>query len=130
MLVTCIFSSFYNVFKRLLFQGPKVSYCRQQVNSGSNDRYFESTENILEKQEKILAISIFSFFPHFSNPYFFNSLPNDKILDVTKLKTFVDDKINVDAMMVSYQHFLLCPQCFQKASFLGVVKSRDCMVMS
>ena len=26
------------------------------------------------------------------------------------------------------QHFLLFPQCFQKASFLGVVKSRDCVV--
>ena len=29
-----------------------------------------------------------------------------------------------------YQHFLLFPQCFQKASFLGVVKSRDCVVKS
>ena len=29
-----------------------------------------------------------------------------------------------------YQHFLLCPQCFQNASFLGVVKSRDCVVKS
>ena len=29
-----------------------------------------------------------------------------------------------------YQHFLLFPQCFQKASFLGVVKSQDCVVKS
>ena len=27
-----------------------------------------------------------------------------------------------------YQHFLLFPQCFQKASFLGVIKSQDCVV--
>ena len=29
-----------------------------------------------------------------------NSLPNDKILDETKLKAFADDKINVAQMMV------------------------------
>ena len=28
-----------------------------------------------------------------------------------------------------YQHFLLFPRCFQKASFLGVVISRDCVVI-
>ena len=27
-----------------------------------------------------------------------------------------------------YQHFLLFPQCFQKASFSGSLKSRDCVV--
>ena len=78
---------------------------------------------------------------------FFNSLPKDKILDVTRLKAFADDEINVPQMMISvfdrvenivgkgensgYQHFLLFffPQCFQKASFLGsVVTSRDCVV--
>ena len=30
----------------------------------------------------------------------FNSLPNDKIVDVTKLKAFADDKINVAQMMI------------------------------
>ena len=70
-----------------------------------------------------------------------NSLPSAKILDVTKLKAFADDKINVAQMIVSvfdrignivgkgenagYQHFLLFLQCFQKPSFLGVVKSRE-----
>ena len=65
----------------------------------------------------------------------YNSLPNDQILDLTKLKAFADDKINVAQMMISvfdwienivekgenagYQHFLLFPQCLQKASFLG-----------
>ena len=31
----------------------------------------------------------------------FNSLPNDKILDLTKLKVFADNKINVAQMMIS-----------------------------
>ena len=54
--------------------------------------------------------------------------PNDKILDLTKLKALADDKINVAQMMISvfnrvenlvgkgenagYQHFFLFPQCF------------------
>ena len=61
-----------------------------------------------------------------------NSLPNDKILDVTNLKVFAEDKFNVAKMTVSlfdrventvgngenagYQHFLLFPQCFPKPS--------------
>ena len=65
----------------------------------------------------------------------FNSLPNDKILDVTKLKAFADGKKNIAQMMISvsdsvenivgkgenagYQHFLLFPQCFLKAFFGG-----------
>ena len=68
-----------------------------------------------------------------------NALPNNKNLDVTILKGFADDKINVAQMLISlfdkieknivgkgenagYQHFLLFPQCFQKASFLGSLK--------
>ena len=81
-----------------------------------------------------------------SGPYFltenvywvdsvYNPLPNDKILDVTKLKAFADDKLNVATMMFSLydrventagkgenagnQHFLLFPQCFPKPSSLG-----------
>ena len=34
-------------------------------------------------------------------PWMINPLPNHKILDVTKLKAFVDDKINVAQMMIS-----------------------------
>ena len=65
----------------------------------------------------------------------FNSLPNDKILDWSKLKALADDKIKVTqkSKFVSskvenivgkgenagYQHFLLFSQCFQKASILG-----------
>ena len=29
-----------------------------------------------------------------------------------------------------YQHFILFPQCFQNDSFLGSLKSRDCVVKS
>ena len=67
-----------------------------------------------------------------------NSLPNDKILYHSKLKAFADDKINVTPKQkfvsgrienivgkgenAGYQHFLLFPQCFQKASFTGSLK--------
>ena len=66
-----------------------------------------------------------------------NSLPNDKILDLTKLIAFADDKINIAQVIfvfnrienivgkggnAGYQHCLLFSQCFQKASFLGSLK--------
>ena len=60
-----------------------------------------------------------------------NSLPSNKILDWSKFKAFSDDKLNVVRIMISvsdrvenivgkgenagYQHFLIFPQCFQKA---------------
>ena len=59
-----------------------------------------------------------------------NPFPNYRILDMTKLEAFADDKLNVAKMMIylfnwventvgkgenaGYQHFLLFPQCFQK----------------
>ena len=59
----------------------------------------------------------------------FNPLPNDNVWDVTQLKAFADDKLNLARMMNSllereentvgkgenagYQQFLLFPQCFQ-----------------
>ena len=68
----------------------------------------------------------------------FKSLPNGKNLDSSKLKAFVDNKINVAEMKIShsdtvenivgkgenagYQHFLLFPQCFQKVSLSGLLK--------
>ena len=71
-----------------------------------------------------------------------NSLPNDKFLDWTKLKTFADMKLNVVKMMISLlyrvenivgkggnagcQHFLFFPQCFPKTSSLR--GGRDCVV--
>ena len=67
-----------------------------------------------------------------------NSSPNDKILDVSKLKAFADDKMNVARIMIpvfdrvenivvkgenaGYQHFLLFPQCFQKVPFTVLLK--------
>ena len=69
---------------------------------------------------------------------FFNSLPNDKILDSSKSKAFADDKINMTRKfkfklgraenivgkgeIAGYQQFLLFPQCFQKASYTGPFK--------
>ena len=74
-----------------------------------------------------------------------NFLPNDKILDWSKLKAFADDIFKGTEIIVfvfdsvenivgkgenaGYHHFLLFPQNFQKASLiLRVVKSRDCVV--
>ena len=67
-----------------------------------------------------------------------NSLPVDKILDWSKLKTFADDKMKLAEMMISvfdrvenivgegenagYQQFLLFPQCFRKAFYSGSLK--------
>ena len=69
---------------------------------------------------------------------FFNSLPNDKILDWSKLKAFADKKVNVNQKSkfafgrlenfvgkgenAGYQHFLLFTQCFQKGTFSGSLK--------
>ena len=57
------------------------------------------------------------------------------MLDQSKLKAFADDKINVTEKIefvlgrvenivgkvenAGYQHFLLFPQCFQKATYTG-----------
>ena len=69
-----------------------------------------------------------------------DSLPNDKILDVNKLKAFADDRIKLAQIMISvfdrvennvgkrenagYHHFLLFPQCFQRDPFLELLKVR------
>ena len=73
----------------------------------------------------------------------FNSLPNNKFLDSSKLKAFADDKISVTHKLkfvfarleevvekgenAVNQHFLHFLTMFSKA-FFGVVKSRDCVV--
>ena len=67
-----------------------------------------------------------------------NSLPNDKILDWSKLKAFAVDKSNLTEKLkfvlgkvenivgkgenAGHQHFLLFPQCVQKTSFTGLLK--------
>ena len=71
-----------------------------------------------------------------------NSLPNDKILDVTKFKAFAD-KLIVAKMMISlydrlentvgkgenagYLHFLLFQQCFPKPSSAVSLKVGNCV---
>ena len=61
-----------------------------------------------------------------------NSLPNDKVFDQSEFKAFADDNLVAVQMNelvfdgienivgkgenAGYQHFLLCPQYFQKAS--------------
>ena len=60
------------------------------------------------------------------------------MFDWSKLKVFAEDNINVNKKFqfvlgrvenivgkgenAGYQHFLLFPQCFQKASFSGLLK--------
>ena len=72
----------------------------------------------------------------------FNSLPNDKILETSKLKAFADDKINVTQKLnflfgKSRKHcekrrkcwlpaFSPLPTMFSKACLLRVVKIWDC----
>ena len=67
-----------------------------------------------------------------------DSLPNDKILDWSKLKAFADDKQIANEKLkfylgreenivgkgenAGYQHFLLFLQCFQKPSVSGSLK--------
>ena len=65
-----------------------------------------------------------------------NSLPNDKMLDLSKFKAFADDKIILTQKMkflLEREHlvgkgenagfpFLLFPQCFQKLSFPELLK--------
>ena len=71
--------------------------------------------------------------------HLFNSLPKDRFLDLSKLKAFANDEINVDSKFefvlgrgennlgkgenAGYKHFLLFPKCFQKVSFSRVVES-------
>ena len=68
----------------------------------------------------------------------FNPLPQDKILDWSKLKQFADNNFKFDensrkfskqventvgkGEIARYEQFLLFPQCFQKACFPGESK--------
>ena len=66
--------------------------------------------------------------PHILCLIALNPVPNDKILDLSKLKAFADNNLNVNKKFkfalgraekivgkgenAGYQHFLLFPQCF------------------
>ena len=68
----------------------------------------------------------------------FNSLPNKRILDCSKLNAIADDKINITQKLkfasdrienilgkgenAGYQYFLFFPNCFQKTPSLGWLK--------
>ena len=68
----------------------------------------------------------------------FNPLQNNEILNLSNSKAFADDKIKMTKTLIfalgkvennvgkgenaCYQHFLFFPQCFQKATFLGLLK--------
>ena len=76
----------------------------------------------------------------------FNSSPNDKISNWSKLKAFAEEKINVTEKLKFFlggvenivgkgenagnQHSLLYPLCFQKSSFSRSLKVRNCLVKS
>ena len=69
--------------------------------------------------------------------YSFNSLPNDKFLDWSKLKALADDKINVTKKLkfilgrvenIRLPAFSPFPIMFSKDLFVRVVKRRDCVV--
>ena len=71
-----------------------------------------------------------------------NSLPNDKMADLTKLEPFADNKINVNQKLIfvlgrvqnivgkgenaGFHHFLLLPQCFKRLLFQSCSKSGLC----
>ena len=76
-------------------------------------------------------------FPKSLIPRIINPLPNNKILDMTKLNAFADNKLNIVKMTSSfgtventvrkgenagYQHFLLFLQGFSMPSSLGLLK--------
>ena len=59
--------------------------------------------------------------------FLFNPLPDNKILDLSKLKQIEDDIFKFDenrkfSKFSCYEQFLLFPQCFQKACFLEASK--------
>ena len=74
-----------------------------------------------------------SFGKGLSQDYEVNPLPDDKILDRSKLKEFADDNFEFDengrklskrvestvgrGEIAGHEQFLLFPQCFQKACF-------------
>ena len=72
------------------------------------------------------------------------SLPHSQILDLSKLRAFADDNLNVNQKLkfvfgrvenivvkgenADYQHFFLFPECFLKGSLYRVVNCHDCVV--
>ena len=112
MLVTSILSFFHNSFQKFFsLEALKVVISGVRLNETDED---------LDKLT------------------FYNSLPNNKILDQSKLKAFANEKINENQNMkfllgrvenivgkgenAGYQHFLFFTQCFQKLSLQESLK--------
>ena len=88
---------------------------KREKNAGN--KHFLSSNNVFRRQRTTAQLQY---------------LPNDKVLNRSKLKAFADDKINVNEVLkisfgrvenivgrgenAGYQHFLLFPQCFRKPS--------------
>ena len=75
--------------------------CRQQNKCNCNDNFCPSQGKNCCGEKKLLVTRLLAFSP-FPNIFLksssfreVNILPNDKILDCSKLKAFADDKINV-----------------------------------
>ena len=81
---------------------------------------------------------------HFNQYTLINPLPNETILDWSKLKAFADDKCNLKAGIPSgigrkyckqrrkywFPTFSPFPTMFSKTFFLKVFKSRNCVLKS
>ena len=81
-----------------------------------------------------------------SSKRLFNSLPDDKILDWSRLKAFADNNINVTEKFIfilgrvennvkkgenaGYQHFPPFPTMFSEGLLYRVVQSHDCVIKS
>ena len=85
------------------------------------------------------GLTLFHTTPTFNVPREqLNPLPNNKTLNLSKLKGFTHNSLNMYQNLkfdlgrvenivgkeenAGYQHFLLFPQCFQRASSLGSLK--------
>ena len=89
---------------------------------------------------ELFHVSILNLLPiqtQFFADCFLKSLPNDKILDWSKLKVFADNKIKVLNMMIffpfdSVENIVVKGENagLSKDPFNRVVKSRDCLVKS
>ena len=103
---------------------------------------FDREKNIVRKGDSA-GYQNFVLFSNETRECVFNCLPNDTIVEVTKLKAFADDMLNMAKMMISlfdrventvgkgenacYQHFFIFPTAFSKPFFFRVVKSRNCV---
>ena len=104
----------------------------------------ELMESVLYRLENIVENRIFFFSNNDFKDFFwsglFYSIPNNKIMDWSKLKAFADNNLNVNEKLKivlgrvenivgkRLNAFSPFPTMFAKGFFLRVVKSRDCVV--